>query len=278
MIIYSQSKSEAVTQLRKDLINGLPEQIQSIKRIALVLEKWDEVLHTLNQIWVLWEVFNAVKVKARAQILMSQAELKEFLKAVLVGDDKVQQALAQIKTTEAQSKDNVARAEILTKMKTIGHFTVSCKVSEWVRNWYCEQAIDFGWQSISQYITRRDKLASINNMAVLLKAQGKLAEAEPLFREALSSSRRVRGDDHPETLASINNMAALLKAQGKLSESEPLYREALSSRRCVLGDDHPDSLGSINNMAALLEAQCKLGEAEPLYHVSLSSGRRVVWG
>ena len=55
-----QSKSQAVTQLRNDLINGLPEQIQSIKRIVLVLENWDQVRDTLNQIWVRSEVFHAV--------------------------------------------------------------------------------------------------------------------------------------------------------------------------------------------------------------------------
>ena len=43
---------------------------------------------------------------------MSQAELKDFLIAVSVRHDQVQQALAQIKTTEAKSKDNAARAEI----------------------------------------------------------------------------------------------------------------------------------------------------------------------
>ena len=33
-----------------------------------------------------------------------------------------------------------------------------------------------------------DTLQSLNNMAVLLKAQGRLAEAEPLFRQALEKS------------------------------------------------------------------------------------------
>ena len=33
-----------------------------------------------------------------------------------------------------------------------------------------------------------DTLQSLNNMAVLLKAQGRLAEAEPLYRQALEKS------------------------------------------------------------------------------------------
>ena len=275
-----QSKSEAVTQLRKDLIDRLPEQIQSIKRIALVLEKWDQVLYTLDQIWVLWEVFNAVIVKASAQILMSQAELKGFIDAVQVGDGKVQEALGtiktKIKTTEAKSYDNVARALILKKMETIGHYTISCEVTKWVRNCYCKEAIAFGAKALSKDMTRQDTLVSINNMAVFLQDQGKLGKAEPLFRKTLSLRRRILGDDHPATLLSINNMAFLLKSQGKLGDAEPLFREALSSRRRILGEDHRDTLASISNMAVLLEGQGKLGEAEPLFREALSSRRRIL--
>jgi tetratricopeptide (TPR) repeat protein len=75
-------------------------------------------------------------------------------------------------------------------------------------------------------------------MARLLQAQGKLSEAEPLYREALEARRRTLGDTHPSTLASISNMAVLLQDQGKLSEAEPLYREALEASRRTLGDTH----------------------------------------
>ena len=275
-----QGKSQAVMQLRKDLINGLPEQIESIKRIALVLEKWDQVLHTLEQIWVLWEVFNAVQVKASAQILMSQAELKGFLTAVSVGDEKVQQSLGniktKIKTTEAKSYDNVARVEILNKMETVGHYTVNCEVTKWVRNWYCDKVIAFGTKTTTKDVTRQHTLHSVNSMACFLHNQGKLSQAEPLYREALSSRRSALGDDHPDTLTSINNMALLLQDQGKLGQAEPLYREALSSRRSALGDDHPDTLASINNMAFVLKGQGKFGDAESLVREALSSRRRIL--
>ena len=84
-------------------------------------------------------------------------------------------------------------------------------------------------------------LASINNMALLLQDQGKLGEAEPLYREALDGRRRTLGDSHPDTLTSINNLESLLQAQGKLGEAEPLYREALDECRLTLGDAHADT-------------------------------------
>ena len=59
--------------------------------------------------------------------------------------------------------------------------------------------------------------------------QGKLGEAEPLHREALSALRRTLCDEHPATLLSINNLTGVLADQGKLGEAEPLYREAFSA-------------------------------------------------
>jgi hypothetical protein len=54
-----------------------------------------------------------------------------------------------------------------------------------------------------------DTLSSINGLALLLSDQGKLDEAEPLYREALEARRDVRGARHPNTLTSMNNLANL---------------------------------------------------------------------
>jgi tetratricopeptide (TPR) repeat protein len=120
-------------------------------------------------------------------------------------------------------------------------------------------------------------MTSINNFGLLLHAQDKLAQAEPLFREALERRRRVLGDDHPNTLTSINNMGLLFQAQGKPDQAEPLWREALERLRRVLGDDHPNTLSLINNIGYLLMAQGKLEQAEPVWREALQ-GRRSVLG
>jgi len=73
--------------------------------------------------------------------------------------------------------------------------------------------------------THLNTLAGINNLGGLLKTQGKLSEAEALYREALEGSRRTLGEIHSFTLTCTNNLAILLKGQGKLNEAEPLYRD-----------------------------------------------------
>ena len=81
-------------------------------------------------------------------------------------------------------------------------------------------------------------LISLNNMGFLLEQQGKLAEAEPYYREALESRRRVLGDTHTRTLYSANNMGVLLRLLGRFAEAERHHREALEGYDRLLGDEH----------------------------------------
>ena len=63
--------------------------------------------------------------------------------------------------------------------------------------------------------THPHTLSSVNNLAILLRAQGKYAEAEPLFRRALQGREAELGPTYPHTLSSVNNLANLLSDQGK---------------------------------------------------------------
>ena len=76
-------------------------------------------------------------------------------------------------------------------------------------------------------------------MAYCLDAQGKAAEALPLYRKALRIYEKVLGLDHPDTALCYNNLALCLNAQGKAAEALPLYGKALRIREKVLGLDHP---------------------------------------
>ncbi|KAJ1639406.1 hypothetical protein T492DRAFT_1117215 [Pavlovales sp. CCMP2436] len=114
-----------------------------------------------------------------------------------------------------------------------------------------------------------DTLTFVNNLAALLKAQGKLAEAEPLFRRALEGREKQLGASHPDILTSVSSLASLLQVQGKLVEAEPLYMRALEGRETQFGASHPDTLTSVNDLALLLQAQGNLADAEPLLRRAL---------
>jgi tetratricopeptide (TPR) repeat protein len=127
-------------------------------------------------------------------------------------------------------------------------------------------------------------LTSVNNLGLLLQAQGQLDEAQPLLEEALKGNRSLLGGigQQPSlleerTLASVNNLGMLRLDQGRLDEARPLLEEALVGYRALKGDTCPDTLASVNNLGSLLQAQGQQDEARPLLKEALA-GRRVVLG
>jgi hypothetical protein len=119
-------------------------------------------------------------------------------------------------------------------------------------------------------------LATVNNYAFSLGAQGKHAEAEQMERELLDVHRRVLGPEHPHTLGTMNNYAFSLGAQGKHAEAEQMFRELLDVQRRVLGPEHPHTLTTIGNLARTMNRQGKRAEAEPIFRELLDLRRRVL--
>ncbi len=124
-------------------------------------------------------------------------------------------------------------------------------------------------------------LMVINNMGLLLQAQGRLADAEPYYREALQGHRRVLGDEHPDTLISITSMAALLNAQTRYAEAEQLVRESLPINIRVRGEDHWRTAEARSLLGAALAGLERYQVAETLLldghaglDASLPGGRR----
>ncbi|MGD2115588.1 MAG: serine/threonine-protein kinase, partial [Acidobacteriota bacterium] len=77
--------------------------------------------------------------------------------------------------------------------------------------------------------------ATRSNLAFLLHRTGEHAEAIPLLRAALTTSRRSLGDDHPQVSALRINLAAALRARGRLGEAERLIRSTLAVWERELG-------------------------------------------
>jgi tetratricopeptide (TPR) repeat protein len=56
-----------------------------------------------------------------------------------------------------------------------------------------------------------DTAASLNNLALLLQAQGELAAARPLLKRALAISARGLGPEHQATVRSRRQLATLTR-------------------------------------------------------------------
>ncbi len=107
-----------------------------------------------------------------------------------------------------------------------------------------------------------DLLSAQHALALVLRSQNRINEAEPLYRSILAEQRRTLPEDHSDLAATLNNLAYLLKTRGAHAEAEVHYREALSIVQAVYGPDHPDVLMFISNLASVLFEQNKIDEAE----------------
>jgi tetratricopeptide (TPR) repeat protein len=103
-----------------------------------------------------------------------------------------------------------------------------------------------------------------------------LAEAEPLYLQALELIKRLLGEKHPYVATSLHNLANLYKSQRRYAEAEPLYLQALELSKRLRGEEHPDVATSLNNLAGLYKSQGRYAEAEPLFLQALELWKRLL--
>ena len=103
---------------------------------------------------------------------------------------------------------------------------------------------------------------SLNNLALLLKAQGDYAQAEPLYRRALAIAEKAQGPEHPETGRRLHNFAVFLRNAGKLEEAEPRQRDALARTVSANGEDSIEAASAYSAMGELMKLKGERNEAE----------------
>jgi hypothetical protein len=110
----------------------------------------------------------------------------------------------------------------------------------------------------------RDLTAEAIKSGHTLFDQGKFADAEWQYRQALEVYKRTFGSEHEYTLATIHWVAVTLHKQQKYSEAERLFRKALNGRKKVLGRDHEKTLSSKRWLGETLYEQQNYKEAEQI--------------
>jgi esterase/lipase superfamily enzyme/Flp pilus assembly protein TadD len=106
-------------------------------------------------------------------------------------------------------------------------------------------------------------------LAYLYQMQGRLLEAELLYKRALELREKALPDGHPDIATSLNNLASLYLVQGRLTEAEILNKRALQLYEKALPAGHPHIAQSLNNLATLYQDQGRLAQAEDVYKGSL---------
>ena len=69
-------------------------------------------------------------------------------------------------------------------------------------------------------------VAARNDLGVLLRKNGRYAEAESIFRDVFAAHKRRHGREHPRTAVVMSNWAQTLAAQGRYEAADSLYRQS----------------------------------------------------
>ena len=83
------------------------------------------------------------------------------------------------------------------------------------------------------------QLWALNDLAHLLQATSRLAEAEPMMVRLVTIAETSYGALHPNLAIALNNLAQLLQATNRLTEAEPLLHRALAINEQSYGAKHP---------------------------------------
>ncbi|MBS1829599.1 MAG: tetratricopeptide repeat protein [Acidobacteria bacterium] len=96
------------------------------------------------------------------------------------------------------------------------------------------------------------------------------AQAEALYRRAITELGKSYAENHPAVLAAKGNLGVALIALRKWEEAEPLLSAVYRDARASLGDAHPRVAAAANNIAQLYRAQKRYREADDFYRQALS--------
>lgn len=165
--------------------------------------------------------------------------------------------LAEVATNLAECLSDEDNYLVLT---ALGKFYTAQGIHDSAEHWYQQCVLTIQSRCSEQHPL---VAASLNNLASFYQFQGKYAEAEPLFIQALAINQQA--DNHLNLAISLNNLAGLYKAQGKYTEAEALYVQALAIKQEALGEPHPSLATSLNNLASVYYAQERYDEAEAIY-------------
>ena len=111
-------------------------------------------------------------------------------------------------------------------------------------------------------------------LGALVADQGRLDEAEHLYREALSIWQRLPRQPAAEIASTLTNLAAVQHRRGETADAERHYRRALALKEAVLGAGHPDVAITANNLGLLLCQAGRIDEAAALYRSALDIAAR----
>ena len=128
----------------------------------------------------------------------------------------------------------------------------------------------------SQPVAKEVALAlQFEAQASALAAQGRVAEAEALYKRSLATVEQSLPND-PILAGSLNNVGQFYRVQRRYPEAADHFTRALAIYSAAYGDNHSLTATVINNLAGTYLADRKFDAAAPLYARGLAATERLL--
>lgn len=241
-----------------ELVDGLL-QLGSLRRRQ---ERFDEAAELLERaVRLAGRIGGLAEARALEARALLHLDLAEHDRAEAL----VRSALERVETPDVEPGD---RAEIEARLL----HTLSAVCFE---RGEVERAIPLAEDAVRGLETRWGPshpgiVEGLNNLAGILDAAARSAEAERLYRRSLQIRTEAFGEDHPDTALSLNNLGHHLWRQGRYEEAEAGFRRALEIWRESFGPRHGQVAVALNNLATLQLDRGRLDEAEELLRESIT--------
>ena len=112
-------------------------------------------------------------------------------------------------------------------------------------------------------------VGSLNDVGLVLQAEGKLDEAEGMFRRALAVLEQTSGQSGATSGTILQHLAEVAWARNDLTAAAAYYEEAAQRFSAALGDTHPRHAAALNGLARVRRDQQRPQEAEELYRMAI---------
>jgi len=115
----------------------------------------------------------------------------------------------------------------------------------------------------------------VSNAGLARDAQGKLAEAEQLTREALAIAEKAQPRNDFRVAVSMNNLAAMLASQNRIDEAIAWQQQSLAIQSRLFGKTHSSVASGLHNLGSMYADLDRLSDAESAFRQSLETKLRV---
>uniref|UniRef100_A0A7S2YR52 Heterokaryon incompatibility domain-containing protein n=1 Tax=Entomoneis paludosa TaxID=265537 RepID=A0A7S2YR52_9STRA len=270
-------RTHSMKSFRNTFLEDLQGQIKTIGKTVLVLERWDNLMVTIEQIWVLWEVFNSAQAKAKFNVLLPPDQLSDFVERCLENDmdfEKIDAVLASIDAKQAKAGDDADRSAIYERMENTGFARVHSVVASAIRSWWVEQGESF---LVKQRENNKNGPSCnvLVNLARLLVKESRYLIAEDLCKEAWNLTEERQEYSRSESLALkkkiAGNLVLVLNEQGRQIEAQKWLDKSASLRTSDNCQPRNSRISRIAQAALLDYNRGNLEKAAASYKVVLQS-------